>query len=615
VTPHAPESPLDREIRRELARWSAAGLERRLTGIEGIDFCSNDYLALTRDERLIEAACAATRSSGAGAGAARLLGGESNEHAAAEIEAARWLGSEATLLLSSGWHANLAVLQTLGAAGDLILSDRSNHASLIDGARLARADVEVFAHNDPADLARRLRHAGRYGRRWIVCESVYSMDGSLAPLADYAALAEAHDAWLIVDEAHAAGLYGARGEGLAIGPALRVRVAARTVTAGKALGVAGAFLATSSKVRELLLQRGRAFVFTTAAPPGPVAAVRAAIDIVIGEPERRVRAHAAAARLRASLASRGVPAPGESPIVPIQIGDAERAVAVAGHVRAAGFDVRAVRPPTVAPGASGLRIVCHADHTPEQVDVLAQHLAAALSAAPTSGTVPMPAPELPAPLVVLGTDTDVGKTVVAALLCRAAARSGRAVRYTKLVQTGDDSDTEAVRTLADLTAEQAPAPLVALPLPASVDQAADAAGVVVTLDGILDRARERLAAHPRGCWIFETAGGLLVPFNAREDQSDLVVALDGDLDARVILVARSGLGTLNHTRLTLEALRRRGIAPRALFLVGPAHAANVRTLRTVAPGPILFEVPLFPDLATTALDAWLDTHDLEALLP
>jgi len=422
-------------------------------------------------------------------------------------------------------------------------------------------------------------------------------------------LAVRHDAWLIVDEAHAAGLYGPHGEGRCTDTGVRERVVARTVTGGKALGVAGAFVAGSAEVCQLLLQRGRTFVFTTAAPPGPTAALLEAVRLVQAEPERRRRVHEAAAHLRKQLTSLRVACPGDSPIVPVPIGDPAAAVAIATEIQAAGFDVRAVRPPTVPEGESCLRVVCHADHRTEQVGALAACIASAIRRR-MPPTTPRP-PPTPTPLVVLGTDTDVGKTVVSALLCRAALQAGRDVRYLKPLQMGTDSDTEVVRALAGLTPAASPDPVVSLPLPASVDQAAAAAGVRVTTQDVLARTQARLRTAPDSCWVLETAGGVLVPLNEREDQADLVTALA----APVVLVARSGLGTLNHARLTVEALRRRGIAIRALFLVGPTHEANERTLRAHIHGPEQFRVPVFDPLEAGALDAWIGENDLAGLWP
>jgi 8-amino-7-oxononanoate synthase len=594
---------LDTLLAAELEPWDAAGLRRRLAPPGGLDLCTNDYLGLARDPRLVRAARAALEAHGCGSRAARLLGGQHEAHARAEAAAAAWQGSEAALLFPSGYHANLALVSTLAGAGDLVLSDARNHASLVDGARLAPATVEVFRHDDPVDLARRLAHAPAFRRRWIVVESVNSTDGSLAPLEAYARLAAEYDAWLLVDEAHAAGLYGPRGAGRA---AELERVAARTVTGGKALGAAGAFVVGGRPAVELLLNRGRTFVFTTAPMPVLAAALEAAVAIVQAEPGRRARAHAAAAGLRAALARAGVrTAAGASPIVSVPLGTPERALGVAGALQAAGYDVRAVRPPTVPEGESALRLVCHADHDPALGEAVAAEVAAALGA----DLAPVARPRAATPLIVAGTDTDVGKTVVSALLVRDALRRGLAARYLKPLQTGSDDDTRRVRALTGLDEAAAPPPCVALARPASVDQAAHAEGRRVDLEAVRARVRAHLEAEPDACWVLETAGGLLVPLNEREDQADLLRALD----APVVLVARSGLGTLNHTLLSVEALRRRGLALRALVLVGPPHPDNESTLRARLGALPVHALPPLEPLDAAALDGWLAGRDLGAL--
>ena len=595
---------MDERLRRELRAWDRAGLRRTLALAEGTDFCTNDYLGLAGDARLADAARAALDAHGTGARAARLLGGHTAAHAEAESVAARWQGSEAALLFPSGYHANLALVATLPGPRDLILSDARNHASLIDGARLSRATLEVFAHGDADDLARRLAQASGFERRFIVVESVYSTNGALAPLERYAALAAEHDAWLLVDEAHAAGLYGPDGAGRARD---LPRTAARTITGGKALGVAGAFVVASRVTIETLINRGRAFVFTTAPMPALAAALAAAIRIVRDEPARRERPHAAARRLRDLLAQQGMAAGGESPIVPVVLGAPSAAVEAARRVQAAGFDVRAVRPPTVPDGESGLRVVCRADHDDATLAAVAAEIASAVEAV---GDTAVAAPARAAtPLVVVGTDTDVGKTVVAALLVRAAARRGHDARYLKPVQTGSDGDTDTVRALAGIAADAAPPPPVQLSLPASVDQAAAAEGRHVGPADLLAPVRAQLAEHPDAAWIVETAGGLLVPLDERTDQADVLRALG----APCVLVARSGLGTLNHTLLTVEAMRRRGLSLRALFLVGPRHEANERTLRGRLGALPILPLPQLAPLDTDALDGWLDAHDLGVL--
>jgi 8-amino-7-oxononanoate synthase len=589
--------PLREQLAREEEEARKRGLQRRIEEPGGRDFTSNDYLGLARDPRVASAAAEGALRFGAGASASRLLGGSLPPHAAAEEEAKSWLLAEDALLLPSGWHANLALLTTLADRRDALLCDRANHASLVDGARLSRAEILLFDRNDPADLERCLRAAARRRRRFVVCESVHSMEGDRTPLGEYDRLAREHDAWLLVDEAHAAGLLGADGRGLAAG--LR-RLAAATVTGGKALGIAGAFLAGPREVISAVRGRGRPFLFTTAIPPGSAAALAAAIRIARNEPWRRERALSNAARLRAALGSRAVPAGGDSPIVPVLFGPPEAALAAAEEVRGAGFDVRAVRPPTVPEGTSRIRLICRAGHEAEEIDRLAEAVAAAVRrrAAPSR---PRPARRA-APVAVAGTDTGVGKTVVSALLLRAARRAGLVPRYLKIVQTGPDSDTAAVASLAGLGGEVATTPLLSLPLPASIDQAAEAAGVEVEAEKLALSVRARLAEAPDAAWVLECAGGLLVPLNGREDQADLLAILR----PRIVLVARSGLGTLNHTRLTLEALFRRGLSVRAILLVGERHDANERTLRRFLPETELFRIPPFGPPGAAAFDAWLE---------
>ncbi len=599
-------APIEDPLAEGLRAWEERGLRRHLQLPAGLDFCSNDYLALARDPRLIAAARAALEEWGTGAGAARLLRGHLPPHERVERLAAEWLRAERALLFPSGYQANLALLTVLAGPTDVILSDRLNHASLIDASRLARARVSVFEHNDAADLERCLAASRGARRRLIAVESVYSMTGDLAPLQDFERLAREHDAWLLVDEAHAAGLYGPGGAGLGVREDPETRILGRMVTGGKALGVCGAFVAGRATVVEALLQWGRSFVFTTAPPPSTAAALERAIEIVRAEPERGEQAHAAAGRLRAALREAGVEAGGHSPIVPIVLGDPERALRVAAAAQEAGFDVRAVRPPSVPAGTSRLRIVCHADHTPDQVLRLARVVAEAAHAYPAAPV----APPAPRPLVVAGTDTGVGKTVVSALLVRSVARTGKAVRYLKPVQTGSESDSHAVMQLAGLDASSVLPPAMSLELPASIDQAAGAEGVEVTAEAIQGACAERLNAEPDAAWVLECAGGLRVPLNAVEDQADWLAGLGAPL----VLVARSGLGTLNHTLLSLEACFRRGLAVRALFLVGEPHADNLRTLQARLPALPIFVLPPLQPLSTQSLDTWLGHNDVSEVL-
>ena len=359
---------LKEQLQADLQTWQAAGLKRSLTSAEGLDFTSNDYFGFTRRPEVIEAAKQALEDGGAGAGAARLLRGNLDWHKEAEQCAAQWLGSEAALLFPSGYQANLALLTALPQKGDLILSDERNHASIIDGCRLSRAGVAVFPHQDLDALKNILgAQRGECKRCWIVMERVYSMDGAMAALDEVLALAERFDASVLLDEAHAAGLFSP----LPKHPAL----VASVVTGGKALGSAGAFICSSQLIIDWCINKARPFVFTTAPPPAVCAALTAAIKVIQTEPQLAESTLENAQTLRRLLAQAGVSSGGESAIVPVVIGEESLAMQVAAKVREKGFDVRAVRPPAVPTGTSRLRIVCHSNHTSRQLEGLADAIA------------------------------------------------------------------------------------------------------------------------------------------------------------------------------------------------------------------------------------------------
>lgn len=595
--------PLDAALEAELAQLRAAGLGRDLPQVDAapglIDFTSNDYLGLARHPEVIAGARRALEAFGAGGRASRLLGGGAPVDAEAERAAAEWLGTEAALLFPSGYHANLGLLGALVGPGDRILSDELNHASLVDGARLSRARVEVFRHRDVEQLEALLARPAA-GRTLVATESVFSMDGDLAPLPEIAACCERWGAALVVDEAHAVGLLGPAGAGgwASFGldsPALTARV----VTGGKALGVAGALVCASARVRALLVNRARAFAFTTAAPPAVAGGLAAAIELSRQADSARARCLGGARRVASAL---GLAAPAAA-ILPIVIGAPDEAMASAAALRERGLAVRAVRPPTVPPGSSRLRIVCHAGHTAGELERLVEGLRATL---PTGWT---PAPRTSAApgaaaLFVAGTDTGIGKTVVAALLARAAAR-GVGGKYWKPVQTGAESDSLEVARLTNAPATE---PGYHFPLPASPHEAARSAGAAIDV-ALLDRMLSEHLRATTGTLVCELAGGLLVPLDDETTQLDWLARRRPPL----VLVARSGLGTLNHTLLSLEALRSRQLEPRALFLVGPPHASNRATLADRGRVAPLFDVPRFEPLDVAALDGWLDQHDLGTL--
>jgi len=343
--------------RRDLAELAERSRSRRLAERAGLDFSSNDYLGLAGDPALAAAVRDAIDAGvPIGSGGSRLLRGNHGEHERLEATAARFFGSESALYFSTGYAANAALLSTLPQRGDLILHDALVHASAHEGMRLSRAEARSAAHNDVGDFEDAIldwRHEGGTGRVWITVESLYSMDGDQAPLADLAALADRHDAILIVDEAHATGVFRPDGRGLAAELAGRENLITLH-TCGKALGCEGALLCGPRVVRDFLVNRGRAFIFSTAPSPLMAVAVEAALGL-IADPARRERLHGLIARAEALLAPVGVQATG-SQILPLVIGEDARTMAMAAELQRLGFDVRGIRPPTVPAGTSRLRI-------------------------------------------------------------------------------------------------------------------------------------------------------------------------------------------------------------------------------------------------------------------
>ena len=354
-------------MRARLADLDAAGLKRSLHAPRGIDFSSNDYLCLSQHPLLKQRMAEAVAREGCGSTGSRLLRGERECFARVEERFAAFKGTDRALYFSSGYLANLAVLTALTDAGDVIYSDRLNHASLIDGMRLARAGRAIFPHNDAGELERLLREDQSPGQKFVVTESLFSMDGDVARLAEYAELCRKHGAALIADEAHAVGIYGERGSGLLEATGVEPFVSINT--AGKALGVCGAFVAGPAWAIEYLIQQARPFIFSTAAPPAVAAALEASLDVMESEPWRRKQLLDRAGYLRQRLAEAEVAIPdGYSQIVPVVLGENERALRVAATLQREGFDARAIRPPSVAPGTARLRISVNAGLSEETLD-------------------------------------------------------------------------------------------------------------------------------------------------------------------------------------------------------------------------------------------------------
>lgn len=353
---------------------------RRLLPRSGRDFASNDYLALAGSDALHSAVAEALeRSVPVGSGGSRLLRGNHPEHEALEEEAARFFGCRAALYFSSGFAANSALLSTLPQREDLIVADALVHASAHEGMRLARAPSRLARHNDATsfdDIIRRWRSEGGVGRAWIAVESLYSMEGDTAPLAELAALADRHEAFLLVDEAHATGVFGSDGRGLAAELEGRDNVVTLR-TCGKALGCEGALLCGPAPVREALINRGRGFIFSTAPSPLMAAAVRAALRLLRDEPERRARLASLVECAAAELGPLGATASGTQ-ILPLVIGNDQRTMELAGRLQQAGFDVRGIRPPTVPAGTARLRIAITLNVDEAAIGELAAALAEAL---------------------------------------------------------------------------------------------------------------------------------------------------------------------------------------------------------------------------------------------
>jgi 8-amino-7-oxononanoate synthase len=332
---------------------------RSLKPRAGIDFSSNDYLGLASYPRLRKAiATAVEAGTPIGAGGSRLLRGNCAEHESLEAEAARFFGAEAAIFFASGYTANFAVLTTLPQRGDLLVLDDLVHASIHEGARAGRAEFRFNAHNDAnavEEVIRNWRSEGGAGRIWIVAESLYSMDGDFAPLDDLAAIADRHDAFLVIDEAHATGVFGPGGRGLTANYEGRENLIA-VHTCGKALGAAGALVTTTGLLRDFIVNRCRPFIFSTAPSPLMAVAVQEALMILRDEPQHQQRLKDLIDFAHREIGSRRGWRLSGSQIMPFIVGDNAQAMALAAALQARGFDIRGIRPPTVPAGTARLRV-------------------------------------------------------------------------------------------------------------------------------------------------------------------------------------------------------------------------------------------------------------------
>ncbi len=382
-------SRLDTQLAAELADIAAAGLTRRrrvldspagriarVDGQEVLNFASNDYLGLAGNAEIAQALADGTLRWGAGSGASHLVSGHLTPHDQLENEIAAFTGFERALTFSTGYLANLAVTPTLAGRGDAVFADKLNHASLIDAMQLAKAngaEVQRYPHNDVAALERQLA-ASNAARKVIVTDAVFSMDGDLAPLPLVFELAERHDAWLVIDDAHGFGVLGRHGEGslahfnLPASPRILLMG-----TLGKAAGVGGAFVAGSATAIEYLLNKGRSYIFTTAAPPAIACALSKSLHIIRNGDALRANLMARIAQLREGLTGKPL-LPSATAIQPYIVGDNEAALALSKALWERGLWVPAIRPPTVPKGTARLRISVSAAHTAGDID----HLLSAL---------------------------------------------------------------------------------------------------------------------------------------------------------------------------------------------------------------------------------------------
>lgn len=369
-------------IQDELQALKSASLFRHLRSVAGdqgptlmvdgrevLNFSSNNYLGLANHPALGKAATAAIERYGCGSGASRLISGNMTLHEELEIKLAQLKGTEAALVFNSGFQANTGIIPTLVGEGDAVFSDSLNHASIIDGCRLSRAKIVVYPHCDLDQLEHGLKHAPHSSRKLIVTESLFSMDGDEAPLKEIVELSERYDAVTMVDEAHATGVYEPDGAGLVSQLRLGDRILVQMGTLGKALGGFGAYVAGSAALRELLINRCRSFIFTTSLPPVVMAMAIAAVELINSEPERRCALRNNCARVRDGLAGLGFSlGDSRSQILPLMIGDASECMRLSERLLDRGVFAQGIRPPTVPPGTSRLRITLMATHTLDQID-------------------------------------------------------------------------------------------------------------------------------------------------------------------------------------------------------------------------------------------------------
>lgn len=582
------------------AQRRAAGLRRALhprdSAANGrVDCASNDYLSLARDPELIAAACAATAEWGTGSTASRLVSGALAVHSELEAALAALTGTAAGLLFSSGYLANIGAITALGDADTLILSDEHNHASIIDGCRLARGRVERYPHRDVAAVEFALAHR-REPRALVVTDGVFSVDGEAAPLAELHRTCQTYGAALLVDEAHAVGVVGRSGAGAAAAAGIAgAPDVVLTLTLSKSLAAQGGAVLGHPSVIAHLIDAARTFIFDTGLAPAPTAAALAAVHRVHRDPDlaRRVR-NRADVLYRLGVECGWTAQPPEAAVVSLVVGDPDQAVAAQRVCAEHGVDVGCFRPPSVPDGLARLRLTAHAGLADADVD----RIRIALVAARDVVTVP-DATFAPNVLFVTGTSTGVGKTVVTAAICALAIADGQRVAMVKPAQTGvgphDPGDVDDVQSLVGVGVKVVELARFPDPLsPHAAARLADAPELDVTAAaGVIDDL-----ARSHDLVVVEGAGGVLVPFSSDgRGLTDLAQSVARDQHIAFVVVADPALGTINHTLLTQEALHSRCL-PIAGVVVGSwpadpdlACRTNLTDLPTLLGTPLLGLLP------------------------
>ena len=582
------ENALDELEAQSLLRDADGGRQRaeaiaaaRELGVEFIDASSNDYLGLAR--------CVVSRETlnaleglEPGSGASRLIHGTRAPHEELEQALSSWVGLPRALTFASGYAANVGLMSALGVPGSLVVSDALNHASIIDGCRLSKAEVRVVPHLDLAAVERALQESPAE-LRWVVTESYFSMDGDGPDLKALAAICERNRAGLVVDEAHALGVFGPEGAGRCAEAG--VVPDALVGTFGKALGAHGAFVAGSERLRSFLWNRARSFVFSTA--PSPLLARLGMLHVKqvrAADAERR-RLTALTAELRSELQRKGqaVLEGSFGPIVPVLAGSNERALAAAAALRAEGILTQAIRPPTVPAGTARLRVTMTAAQSSTQLARLAEALLRTVGTAnnesATARTAGTSGATTSHRVVLLGTGTGVGKTRVGAALARTLRRSGQPVLALKPIESGvpDGAPGEDAATLAGAAGHRLPEGGVTLRDPLSPHLAAEREGRRLELESLgAWVAREDCAfraSHPEGWTLVETAGGVFSPLAPGVVNFDLALTLGRAL---WVLIASDSLGVLHELSATLEAMRARGRVP-DLVVLSAARGPDLST--------------------------------------